>query len=302
MEVTKEIKEKIEKISKLRDVSEEELLKSFEEICNTKNLQEYPEDQRIPYAGRILWTRYMSKEPTKKYTVIPYGVEERRVLRSGESQSKIYAMVQEEGGKLEMKEINCKGKDVEIPSTLELYNIYQGVELTDRLYFLELSTNAKFNSAKPLSMDDLEFLKRYCKFPTLVNLREVATHPSKTEGGYVVRDDAYIIQGISIRFKKRGKRADGSEYSLYVIKDDSLGIENEVIKVRGKGEDNEEIIQEVVIPTSITVWVPSRFVLYDKESELGFVGTIGINKKDKTPSMNAYYVYPAGIVREIGGE
>jgi len=284
MEVTKEIKEKIEKISKLRDVSEEELLKSFEEICNTKNLQEYPEDQRIPYAGRILWTRYMSKEPTKKYTVIPYGVEERRVLRSGESQ------------------INCKGKDVEIPSTLELYNIYQGVELTDRLYFLELSTNAKFNSAKPLSMDDLEFLKRYCKFPTLVNLREVATHPSKTEGGYVVRDDAYIIQGISIRFKKRGKRADGSEYSLYVIKDDSLGIENEVIKVRGKGEDNEEIIQEVVIPTSITVWVPSRFVLYDKESELGFVGTIGINKKDKTPSMNAYYVFPAGIVREIGGE
>lgn len=294
MEVPKRILEKISTISKQRGVSEDVLIKEFEEICNTGNVKDYPDDQKFPYAGNILWVRYMSKEPTKEFSlVVPFGVNERRMTKSG-FRGEIYALVQEPNGSGVVKEIVCKGSESELPNKLELYKVYKGIQLTDR-GFLEASPTTKFNTpgSLPSDTDEIGFLTKFCKFKKLSELRDMATNPSKVDSqGYSEKTDMRIISGMTARFSK-GERKNKSQFGVYNIKDDSLGLESQPTTVNG---------QPIVIPSTITVWVPHRFALYDTESELSFVGTIQIGRRDKMPFMNAYAVIPSGIVREIGGE
>lgn len=294
MEIPDRIKEKISTISKLRGVSEEVLKKDFEEICGSGNVADYPDDQKFPYAGNVLWVRYMSKEPTKEFSlVIPFGVNERRMTKSG-LRGEIYALVQEPNGSGVVREIVCKGSESELPKSIELYKIYKGVQLTDR-GFLELSPTTRFDSPGPLpsDTDELGFLIKFCKFKKLSELKDMATNPSKVdEQGYAEKTDMRIISGTTARFSK-GERKNKSQFGVYNVKDDSLGLESKTAKVNG---------QMLVTPSTITVWVQSRFAIYDTESELTFVGTIQIGKKDRTPFMNAYSVIPTGIFREISGE
>lgn len=90
----------------------------------------------------------------------------------------------------------------------------------------------------------------------------------------------YLIEGMVQRGFKKG----------YAIKDESLEYEEKVIRVAG---------EEIILPQTLTVWVPSRFYKWDEDSELAFLGTIDIGQQDKKPVMNAILVYPIGFVIEL---
>lgn len=195
--------------------------------------------------------------------------------------------------KNEKKQIVCTGKtDSEIPSTINIMKTYANLKLTDRGYFVEIPSNMKLPDSQPIpgGVDNLTFLEKYCGCRKLENLRDMAANQSAIDDkGYADRFDLYIIKGIVIR-QNKGERKDGTRYGVYTIKDESLTQEAEIVEVNG---------EEIVIPPVITVWTPPRFITYDKESELAFVGTIGIRKDTKEVLMNAIAVMPAGIVIEM---
>jgi len=108
------------------------------------------------------------------------------------------------------------------------------------------------------------------------------THTSKYDGGYIDRTDMYLIEGLVRRGFKKG----------YAIKDESLPYEEEAVKIEGN---------TIIVPQTITVWIPSRFYRWDEDSELAFLGTIDIGKNDRKPFMNAVLVYPVGFAPELKG-
>lgn len=294
-DIPEEVFESIKRINEERGISVEKMVSEYEKILNEDKIrkwvekQEVSDSEKLKTAGKMLFTRFMSKEPVTTYSmVIPFGIKEEPHLKKGAEdktenmRSALFAKVRISNDKpFETKEIVFTGENAIKIQKIRMMRAYSNVKLYDKGFFMEYGDDTKFDTSQKLKMSEDDFILKICKLPKLDKLSDVVTHRSKREdSGYIDRKDMYLIEGMVQRGFKKG----------YAIKDESLPYEEKPIKI-----DSEDII----LPQTLTVWVPSRFYRWNEESELAFLGTIDVGRKDNKPFMNAVFIYPAGFVEEI---
>ena len=287
----------IKRVSEKRQISIEKVVSEYIKIFESEKVQKQSggEKEKAKWAGKILFNKLMSKEPTTTYSMlIPFGTTEPRLKKDTEDKvenmrSTMFAAVEvtkiKDGKKVknfEVKEVVFNGKHAAMVQKIQMIRVYSNVKLYNKGYFIEAGDDTKFDNPQRLkSMSDEDVITKVCKLPKLDKLSDVVTHKSgMKDDGYTDRLDMYLIEGMVQRGFKKG----------YAVKDESLEYEERAITVAG---------ESIILPQSLTVWVPSRFYKWDEDSELAFLGTISIGQDDKKPVMNAVLVYPAGFVCEI---
>lgn len=122
----------------------------------------------------------------------------------------------------------------------------------------------------------IENNKIILKIPKAENIREAIIKATIT--------DYYIcsVEGMVQKEKIIDNR------SFYEIRDETIGYEDKVVKIENR---------QFVVPSKLTIEVPIKFLKWDEDSELGFLGIIKIGR-NKVPFMEAFFVYPAGFVCE----
>lgn len=295
-EIPKEVLEGIKRVSEKRTIPFEKMVAEYEKIWKLEKVQRQTggEKAKAVWAGKILFNRFMSKEPITTYPMlIPFGTTEPRLKKDAEDKvenmrSTMFAAVEvskiKDGKKVksfEVKEVVFNGKYAAMVQKIRMVRAYSNVKLYDKGYFIEAGEDTKFDAPQKVKMSEEDFITKICKLPKLDKLSDVVTHKSQIKGdGYIDKTDMYLIEGMVQRGFKKG----------YAIKDESLEYEEKLIKVAG---------DEIILPQMLTVWVPSRFYKWDEDSELAFLGTIDIGQDDKKPVMNAVLAYPAGFVCEL---
>jgi len=287
----------IKKISGTRQISVEELISEYEKILNRDSMKRWkvPEEEKKKVAGKILFKDFMSKELATTYSMlIPFGTTEPRLKKDAEDKienmrSTMFTTVKvskvKDGKKtesFEVKEVLFNGKFASMVQKIQMIRAYSNVKLYDRGYFTEVGDDTKFDNPQKLKMSEEDFITKICKLPKLDKLSDVVTHKSKRQGETIYADktDMFLIEGMVQRGFKKG----------YAIKDESLPYEEKLVKI---GDES------IILPQTLTVWIPSRFYKWDEDSELAFLGTIDIGWNDKKPVMRAVLVYPAGYVCEL---
>ena len=287
----------IKRVSEKRQIPIEKLIVEYEKILKEDKIQNWEalDSEKAKVAGKILFKNFMSKEPVTTYSMmIPFGTTEPRLKKDAENvvenmRSTMFAAVEvskvKDGKKIksfEVKEVVFNGKFAEMVQEIKMIRAYSNVKFYDKGYFIEVGDDTKFDSPQKLKMTEEDFITKICKLPKLDKLSDVVTHKSRTQenSNYIDKTDMYLVEGMVQRGFKKG----------YAIKDESLDYEEKTIKV---GNDT------IILPQTLTVWVPSRFYKWDEDSELAFLGTIDIGREDKKPVMNAVLAYPVGFVCEI---
>lgn len=285
MELPKYIIERLEAISKRTGESLESLKQEFLELYKSDWIQSDPQfttdEERLAYAARVFWVRKMAQPPTTEVTVIPIGYVETKISRAkGLPTSRIYVLRVTEAG-LQKTVLVCKGNQADLWEQVQLFHAYNIRVSIISGGVLLATPQTRFENPKPLPTDIKKLLVEHVGVKVF-KLRDIHQNISRTVevGGRELVDewDLKAIQAIVLRYNT-GTRPDGTKWGLYVVSDDSVGVEDEVTE-EGK-----------IIPTQLTVWVPSSMVKYDVESELLFVGTVQLDKDD-TPFMNAIAVIP----------
>ncbi|MCK4528237.1 hypothetical protein KAW18_12770 [candidate division WOR-3 bacterium] len=295
-DIPEEVLEGIKRVSEKRTIPVEKLIVEYDKIIEEKKVQRQTggEEAKAIWAGKILFNRFMSKEPVTTYKMlIPFGTTEPRLKKDAEDKienmrATMFAAVEitkiKDGKKVkswEVKEMVFNGKYATMVRNIKMIRAYSNVKLYDKGYFIEVGDGTKFDAPQKLRMSEEDFITKICKLPKLDKLSDVITHKSRIETtGYADKTDMYLIEGMVVRGFKKG----------YAIKDESLEYEERVIKVAG---------ENIILPQTLTVWIPSRFYKWDEDSELAFVGTISIGQQDNKPVMNAVLAYPAGFVCEL---
>ena len=283
--------EVLKRVSEKRSIPLEKIMSEYEKIWKSDKIQKWnaPDIEKTKVAGKILFKNFMSKEPVTTYSmVIPIGATEPRLKKDAENnianmRSTMFAGVKVSKDKaFEVKEIVFNGKHAAMIQKIQMIRVYSNVKLCDKGFFIEVEDNTNFDNPQKLkNMSEKDVITKLCKLPKLDKLSDVVTHRSRREDtGYIDRTDMYLVEGMVQRGFKKG----------YAIKDESLEYEEKPVKV------GDEI---VILPQTLTVWVPSRFYKWDEDSELAFLGTIDIGRQDRKPFVNAILAYPAGFVCEI---
>ena len=287
----------IKRVSEKRHIPIEKLISEYEKILKEDKIQnwEAPDSEKAKVAGKVLFKNFMSKEPVTTYSMmIPFGTTEPRLKKGAENvvenmRSTMFAAVEvskiKDGKKVksfEVKEIVFNGKYAEMVQKIKMIRAYINVKLYDKGFFTVAGDDTKFENPQKIKMTEEDFITKICKLSKLDKLSDVVTHKSRNQenSNYIDKTDMYLVEGMVQRGFKKG----------YAIKDESLDYEEKTIKV---GNDT------IILPQTLTVWIPSRFYKWDEDSELAFVGTISIGQQDNKPVMNAVLAYPAGFVCEL---
>lgn len=287
VEIPKYVMSKLERLAKALNVDIETLKQEYLKLFYSDRIQNNPslrdDEEKHAYAIRVFWIKHVAKPPSKEYVVIPFGFIETRISKStGVPISRIYVMVYDESKRLNKAVIICRGLQADLWKDLELFMIYR-VKLFGGSNGVYIATSeTRFDDPRPLNMDPLDFLRKYVGVK-LFKLKDVYKNLSKRQGQYIDEFDLKAIDGIVVRMAS-GKRPDGTNWAFYIVSDDSVGPEEEV--------DEEGRI----IPTQLTVWVPSSLAKYAEDSELILYGTVQLNK-DNMPFMNGIGLIPVHPIR-----
>ena len=289
-DIPKEVLDSIKRVCENRSISLEKVMAEYEKIFRSDKIQKWdaPDIEKAKVAGKILFKDFMSKEPVTTYSmVIPIGATEPRLRKDAENKvenmrSTMFAAVKISDELFEVKEIVFNGKHAAMVQEIQMIRVYSNVKLYDKGFFIEVGDDTKFDNPQKLkNMTEEDVITKICKLPKLDKLSDVVTHRSRREDtGYIDRTDMYLVEGMVQRGFKKG----------YAIKDESLEYEEKPVNVAG---------ETIILPQTLTVWVPSRFYKWDEDSELAFLGTIDIGRQDKKPVMNAVLAYPVGFVCEV---
>jgi len=289
-DIPKEVSESIKRISEKRSIPLEKVIVEYERVLVSDKIQgwDVPDIERAKVAGKILFKDFMFKEPVTTYSmVIPIGTTEPRLKKGAKDivenmRSTMFAAVRVTDEPFEVKEVVFNGEQATRVQEIQMIRVYSNVKLYDKGFFIEVGDDTKFDNPQKLkNMSEEDVITKICKLPKLDKLSDVVTHRSRREDtGYIDRTDMYLVEGMVQRGFKKG----------YAIKDESLEYEEKSVKVAG---------ETIILPQTLTVWVPSRFYKWDEDSELAFLGTIDIGRQDKKPIMNAVLAYPVGFVCEI---
>ena len=281
------VMDRIRFLSQKKGLPLETLLEQYYQIYKDPWVQSDPQFKsdydRHAYSIRRLWVLVLSKPPSREVVVIPFGLSEARQTRSGRLQSRIYVLVKRDNG-WEKNVIIAQDREAGIWEDVQLFHVYK-VRLFDNGRVLFATPETSFsNPLQPIPTDPIQFLE---KTVGVKRIRLVDTPKSLSrvieQGGKKVVDEFDLrgLQVIVLRFRV-GQRPDGSRYGLYVVSDDSVGMEDELDE-----EGN-------LVPAQLTVWVPPVFVKYDVDSEIYVYGQLR-QGKDGRPFLNAIGVVPIHV-------
>lgn len=272
---------KFAEISRRTKIDGAEIQRGYEELFNDPFIQQDPQfttdEERHRYAVAVLWTRYISRPPTKDYEIIPIGFSGLRIARSGVEMSNLFAFVKF-GGEIKLKRIVLRGEVADIYKEVVLfskYNVKLGEFSTGDLI---ADNRSKFVDPVAIKLTPSEILKRLN--PKRVTLKDAAKMPSRTDStGYVDPLDWRVVRGIIVG-GHRGKRDDDTDFGVYTLSDETIDSEP---KVSPDGK---------VLRPGFTVWIAPELMNFEGGSEIDAIGTITVSKKTGEPSMNAFLLVP----------
>ena len=141
-DIPKDVLDSIKRVSEKRSVSVEELITEYEKILNEDKIKEWdaPYSEKLKSAGKILFTRFMSKEPVTTFSmVIPFGIKEEPHLKRGAEdktetmRSALFAKVRISNDKpFETKEIVFTGENASMIQKIRTIRAYSNVKLYDK--------------------------------------------------------------------------------------------------------------------------------------------------------------------------
>jgi len=276
-EIPKECMEKIQQLSKKFDIPVEKLIEMYWEIYNDQSIPEaeFKTDfQRHKHTILRLWVRIAAQPPTIEIICIPFGFTGIRISKaSGMKMSRIYMLVKERDT-WEKRVLVCRGLQAELINDVILFQAYNlKVSKGGGIYFATAST--RFDNPRPLNISPIKLLTRMVGVEK-IKIAETPYKLSKRQGRYIDEWDLKMIEGLVLRYN-RGRRPDDTEWAVYTISDDSVGITDVT-------EDGK------IIPSQFTVWVAPQQMKWAEDSEIIAVGTVQLN--DKEPFMNAITIIP----------
>ena len=234
---------------------------------------------RHAFAVRLLWVKVLSRPPTRELYVIPFGLTDARQTRAG-LMSRVYVMYRPLDSERWSKGVIVL-TDAQAPlwETVQLFSLYKVKVSASSAGSVFWSTpETRFGEPiRTLTVDPVEFLEKTVGVKRF-RLAEVHRNLSRRQGRYVDEFDIKGLDAFVLRFRV-GERRDGSKYGLYVVSDDSVGLDDEL--------DEEGRL----VPGQFTVWVPYVFVKYDVDSELYLYGHVMLDSEGR-PYMNAIGVVP----------
>jgi len=271
-----EAMKRINKIVQKTGVDLYEVLEEYYEIFMDDFIQKDPQFKsdydRHDYASRVLYARWSSRGPVKKFEIIPIGYSRPRRTRIGDIVT-LYAIVKNRG----LTPILCTDRFVNIHEYVNLFTKYTA-KLNERPDgTLMAGAGTRFKDPEPINMDPTTLLEKL-NIPR-ITIAEADKNPSrKRSDGRTDDTDWRVIRGLIIR-QFRGTDKNGLEFGVYTIIDDTIEPEHKILP------DGR------VLPPGFTVWVPPSMMKWTTESELDFYGTVEIDQNG-IPYMNCYLIVP----------
>jgi hypothetical protein len=273
--------ERVKTISQRTEISEEEILRDYEELFSDPFIQQDPqfqtEEERHRYAVAVLWTRYISRPPVREYEIIPIGFSPLRTTKTGGEMASLFALVKTPNG-VKLKRIVLRGEMTEKRKEITLFCKYVPKLGEFSSGDLIADNRSKFENPVKIALEPHQMLERLGI--KRINIKQAEKFPSQVgSDGYINTTDWRIIRGIIVR-ANRGTRDDGTEWGVYTIADETVNDEP-VVTPDGR-----------ILRPGFTCWVAPEFMIYEEESECDFVGTVQIDRKTGEPFMNAYLILP----------
>jgi len=280
MEFPEYVIEKLEEISQKYKIEKNKLVSEYSDIFNDPFVQTDPQfktdDDRHGYALRVLYVRVSAQPPTKDYVVIPFGIQDPRITKSGKviARVMVYCKI---GEKFERRVILFKDNLADEVNNVQLFHAYK-VSLSEFKDIFVATTKTKFENPKPIPMEPIKFLTQELGIP-LINMSQIPYSLSKKrDKKFVDEFDLRAIRCIITRYNKWTRKSGFGEGAVCNVSDDSVNQTH----VTDEG---------IIVPTELTVWTPSSQLKYDVESEVIVVGTIDVSSSNE-PFMNAICVIP----------
>ena len=284
---------KIGEISQKASIPVDTLKLDYEVIFKDPFIQKDPQfqtdEERHRYATATLWTRFVGRAPLLDVNVVPVGVAPKRLSKKGTAYASLFVLVKGKDGALKLARIAFQGDTIAELAGVTFFSAY-----TPKLGKFKQSedficdTRTKWENPKSLGAKPGDMLSRIQNIRR-VTIEKAASFPSLTDqAGYANTLDWRVIRGMVWR-KNDGIRKDGTTWANYTIGDDTTGRDDKVTK-EGK-----------VIPAGFTVWCDKLVWGFNNEDECDFYGTVAINPKDGTVSMNAYQVLPVIVRPQVSG-
>jgi hypothetical protein len=289
-QLPKFVEDKISQIQQRMESTREEVLTEYKEIFNDPSVSNDTQfssiESRQRYAIAVLWARYVSRPPVKKYDVIPCGFDSLRKTRTNKLMSALYVVVRDEINQSVLRRISLLGaskvatlyRNVNILSENGAYRYTTKLGSFGKGDDFIADNRTKFNSPKKINLTPEKF-REMLNIP-LLKIAELVEHPSrKRSDGYVINTDWRCVKGI-IADEMKGTRKDSDlEWGIYRITDETTPAEPYVTS------DGR------TISPALTCWTPPELMVFEPESQCEFYGSVTVDK-DSIPSMNVNLIVP----------
>lgn len=290
MQLPDEVVKKLQELTRLKNYSFDELKKRYIAEFESEKEWLYSDPQFIDDNDRhsYMIRRFYAKVINEPKTIelppsLVFGTSERRKLPDGRWMSRVYILTKI-GNTTKPAVIVCMDDQSTLINNVELFCVYNSLKVSpsfsENLFYATPATT--FTSPTQTNVDAIKIMKTLAK---PITISQIPFNPSRTikvktvkgEREFIDEFDFRLIRGIVLRYNY-GIRNDGSEYALYVVADDSV-------------TEETTTTDGVVIPKSLTVWIPKQLLKYGVDSELYFMGVVFIDSRG-VPNMNAISIYP----------
>ncbi|GAH65003.1 unnamed protein product, partial [marine sediment metagenome] len=143
----------------------------------------------------------------------------------------------------------------------------------------QADNRTKFERPMRLKLGPQQFMDRLDikRIPDVISAKE---HLSKRDGkNRVDNSDWRVIRGIIARSPGSFTRDDGSAGAVYTLSDDSIN-------------GGETVTDEGDVVAGLTVWTCPELAVWQQYDEVDAYGSLGLNRRTKEPSFNAYLFIP----------
>lgn len=282
------VEEGIAKISKRTEISEDEVRREYLELYNDDFVQldeQFGSDQeRHTYSLAVLWMRFISRPPTREFTIVPVGYSGRRLARSsGKPSCTLFVLLK---GQKKIKRVACRGPLSDVYREINLFHGYT-VKLGEFKKGGDLVADARavFSNPKRLKLKPGQMMEKIGV--KRIKIKDASKFPSARRKGqrkgtrFIDRSDWRCVRGIIVR-EFRGTREDETEYGCYTISDETVN-----------GEPTVADDGTVIMP-GFTVWTDPSHMVYSVEDQVDCYGTIRITR-DGEAQMDGFLILPVHV-------
>jgi len=291
------VEERITAIEQRTGLSRQQVLTELQtKVEEVRGDPQFDTDLKLlDYASAILWSRYVSRMQVKNIDVIPVGSEGLRKTRTNKLMSAMY-VVARQSNKSTLRRVSLPQVVKDLYRKVNYLSEHGAYRYSVKLGTFGDDANADFGADDrtifenpiPVKLTPEAFREMF-KIP-IIKIRDAPRYPSKkTSTGYTIRTDWRCIRGIIAGENRFIRKKSELEGGVYRIIDETTPIETEVLP-DGKRID----------PT-LTVWVPPELMVYERESQCEFYGTVDVDK-DGVATMNAFLIIPIRAVEKKEGD